>query len=110
MSAEAIRFLNHATRPGAAQIDVVDVYDLLAELAVLAGRLPQLLGQLGQLVDDLVETDQVAIVEGLNVGDPVAVAAIAGHWLAAASGAAAELSRRVDAAQQALTWASSAHP
>ena len=48
--------------------------------------------------------DQV-IVDGPNAGDPVAVGAIAGHWLAAASGAADELARRVDRAQQALTWA-----
>lgn len=106
MAAEAIRSLNHIVRPGAAQIAVTDVYDLLAELALMTSRLPQLFGQLEQLVDDLVEVDGVVIVDGPNAGDPVAVGAIAGHWLAAASGAAGELAHRVDAAQQSLTWAS----
>ena len=49
-AAEAIRCLNHQTRSGAAQsdvvLDVVDVYDLLAELGLMSARLPQLLRQL----------------------------------------------------------------
>lgn len=104
-AAEAVRSLNHATRPGAIELDVTDVYDVLAELALLASRLPQALRQLEDLLDRLVETDQVLIVDGPQVGDPVAAAAIAGHWLAAASGAAGELAHRVDQAQQTLTWA-----
>lgn len=109
-AAEAIRSLNHTVRPGAAQIAVSDVYDLLAELALLTGRLPQLLRQLEALVDDLVEAGDVIIVDGPNVGDPAAAGAIAGHWLAAASGAAAELAGRVDHAQQTLTWAAPTQP
>lgn len=103
-AAECVRALNHQTRSGTV-LDVVDVYRLLAELSLMAGRLPQLFGQLERLVDDLVEAGDVAIVDGPNTGDPAAVGAIAGHWLAAASGAADELARRVDQAQQALTWA-----
>lgn len=95
-AAEAIRALNHHTRPGAAQLDVTDVYDLLAELALLTSRLPQLLRQLETLLDDLVDAGNVAIVDGDYAGDPVAVAAITGHWLAAGAGAAAELAHRVD--------------
>jgi hypothetical protein len=105
-AAEAIRALNHATRPGVAQIDVTDIYDILAELSLLTGRLPQLLAQLEALVDDLVEHGQVVIVDGPNTGDPAAAGAITGHWLTAASGAAGELAQRVDAAQQTLTCAS----
>ena len=112
IAAEAIRALNHQTRPGATQngtgLDVSDVYDLLAELALMAGRLPQLLRQLEGLLDALVEDGQVRIIDGPNAGDPVAVAAIAGHWLAAASGAANELAHRVDQAQQTLAWAARA--
>ncbi len=104
-AAEAIRALNHQTLPGVAGIDVTDVYDLLAELALLAGRLPQALRQVEDLLDRLVEAGQVVIVDGDHRGDPVAAAAVAGHWLAAAAGAAVELAARVDAAQQALTWA-----
>lgn len=78
-AAEAIRFLNHQTRPGVAALDVTDVYDLLGELAWMTGRLPQLLGQIETLLDQLVEHGQVAIVDGDQAGDPVAAAAIAGH-------------------------------
>ena len=108
-AAEAIRSLNHQTRSGTV-LEVVDVYQLLAELSLMSGRLPQLFRQLEQLVDDLVEAGDVVIVDGPNAGDPVAVGAIAGHWLAAASGAADELARRVDRAQQALTWAAPTQP
>lgn len=108
-AAEAIRTLNHRTRPGAAQLDVTDVYDLLAELALMTSRLPQLLRQLEDLFDQLVDDGQVVIVAGDHAGDPIAVAAIAGHWLAAASGAATELAHRVGQAQQTLTWAAPAN-
>ena len=104
-AAEAIRSLNHQTRLGAAQLDVSDVYDLLAELSLLTGRLPQLLGQLEALVDDLVDAGDVVIVDGDYARDAAAVGAITGHWLAAATGAAHELAHRVDQAQQTLTWA-----
>lgn len=107
-AAEAVRSLNHQTRPGADQLDVSDVYDVLADLALMAARLPQLLRQLEDLLDRLVEADQVLIVDGPNAGDPVAVAAITGHWLAAAAGTANELAHNVDQAQQTLTWAARA--
>lgn len=113
-AAEAVRFLNHQTRPGTAQIDggldVVDVYDLLIELSLLASRLPQLLRQLEDHLDTLVDDGHVVIVDGPNVGDPVAVGAIAGHWLAASAGAADELGHRLDQAQQTLTWAARPDP
>ena len=108
-AAEAIRALNHQTMRGRL-LDVVDIYQLLAELSLLTGRLPQLFRQLEDLVDDLVEAGDVVIVDGPNAGDPAAVGAICGHWLAAASGAAAELAGRVDHAQQALTWAAPTQP
>ena len=107
-AADAIRFLNHTIRPGLATegvIDVADLYDLLAELALLTSRLPQLFGQVEDLLDNLVDHHQRGIVAGDHEGDPVAVAAICGHWLAASAGAAHELAYRVDQAQQNLTWA-----
>jgi hypothetical protein len=108
-AAEAVRSLNHTVRPGAAQIDAEldasDVYDLLAELTLMTSRMPQLLRQLEATLDQLVEAGDVVIVDGPNVGDPAAVAAITGHWLAAAAGAAHELAHRVNAAQQALAYA-----
>lgn len=68
-AAEAVRTLNHQTRPGAAALDVTNLYDLLGELALMASRLSQLLHQLENLLDQLVEHHQVAIVDGPNVGD-----------------------------------------
>lgn len=109
-AAEAVRALNHLTRPGVAETDVSDVYDLLDELALMASRLPQLLGQLEDLIDQLVEADQVRIVDGPNTGDSVAVAVIAGHWLTVATSAADELATCIDQARQSLTWASSTRP
>lgn len=107
-AAEAVRALNHQTRSAAA-LDVADVYQLLAELSLLTGRLPQLFRQLEQLVDALIEADEVRIVDGPNADDPAAAGAICGHWLAAASGAAVELAHRVDQAQQTLIWAAPAN-
>lgn len=110
-AAEAIRSLNHQTRPRAAQdggLDVTDLYDLVAELALMTSRLPQLLRQVEDLLDQLVENHQVLIVDGDHAGDPVAVAAVTGHWLAVAAGNAHELAHRVDQAQQTLTWAARA--
>ncbi len=56
-AAEAVRTLNHLTRPGATQdggLDVTDIYDLVAELALMAARLPQALRQVEDLLDELV--------------------------------------------------------
>lgn len=109
-AAEAVRVLNHQTRPGVALIDVTEVYGLLGELALMASRLPQLLRQIETLLDTLVEADQVLIVDGPNHGDPVAVAAICGHWLAAGAGSAHELAHRVDQAHEVLTHAAATDP
>lgn len=111
VAAEAVRALNHQTMCNGASdgaVDVVDVYSLLAELSLMTGRLPQLFRQLEDLVDELIEAGDVVIVDGPNAGDPVAVSAIAGHWLAAAAGAAVELAHRVNAAQQTLADAARA--
>lgn len=105
-AAEAVRALNHLTRPGVAEVDVVDVYDLVAELTLMTGRLPQLLGQLERLVDALVEDGRVRIVEeGGLPGDPVVAAAVCGHWLTAARAAAGEVGHALDQAQQVLASA-----
>lgn len=107
-AAEAVRSLNHQTRPGATQdggLDVTDVYDLVAELALMTARLPQALRQIEDLLDQLVEDHQVLIVDGDQVGDPVAAAVIVGHWLTIGRAAAGQLAHELDHAQQTLTWA-----
>ena len=45
-AAEAVRVLNHHTRDPRAFSGPAGLYRLVGDLAVLAGRLPQLLGQL----------------------------------------------------------------
>ncbi len=110
-AAEAVRALNHQTHPGATQdggLDVTDVYDLVAELALMAARLPQALRQVEALLDQLVEDHQVLIVDGDQVGDPVAVAVIVGHWLSTGRAGAGQLAHGLDHTQQALTWAAPA--
>lgn len=113
-AAEAIRSLNHQTHPGVvqidAQLDVVDVYDVVAELALLAARLPQLLTQLDRLVERLVEDDRVRIVNGPHAGDPVAVAVVAGHWLTVGATAAGGLAHALDRAHQVLADAATNDP
>jgi hypothetical protein len=104
-AAELIRAINHTTRPGAGHLSVTDLYDLLGALALLTGRLPQTLSQVEALIDALVERHHVIVVDGEHTGDPVAVAAVAGHWLQAARTSAARLADATDRAQQALTWA-----
>ncbi len=109
-AAEAVRALNHQTRPGTALLDVTNLYDLLGELALMVHRLPQLLGQIEDLLDDLVEHEQVVIVDGPNLGDPVAAAAIVGHWLTTARTAADRLGHRLDQAHQVLAHAGVTDP
>lgn len=109
-AAEAIRALNHQTRPGTALSDVTNLYDLLGELALMVHRLPQLLGQIEDLLDDLVEHEQVVIVDGPDLGDPVAAAAICGHWLTAARAAADQLGHRLDQAHEILAYAAVTDP
>ncbi len=109
-AAEMVRTINHTTRPGTIddgvdELQVTDLYDLLGGLALLAGRLPQALSQVEALLDALVENHHVVVVDGEHAGDPVAVAAVAGHWLQVARAAAGHLVHATDRAQQALTWA-----
>lgn len=50
-AAEAIRSLNHLTLGGTGLEDPGDLYSVVANLASMAGRLPQLLTQLGQWLE-----------------------------------------------------------
>lgn len=104
-AAAAVRELNHLTRPGVGGLDVTDVYDVLAELALLATGLPQTLAQLETIVDRLTDADQVVVVDGENVGDPVAAAATMGYWTQIARDATGHAAHALDHAQQTLTWA-----
>jgi hypothetical protein len=115
-AADAVRALNHLTRPAAAELTGPgDVYDLLAALAAMSCQLPQLLTQLGRWLDtehaasrlqlagnpcarttDAVTTDAVTTYDVTT--DDVITAARA--CLTQAADAAEHLERALDAAQQ----------
>ena len=105
-AAEAVRVLNHATLPAAGGLVwPADVYTVLGSLALVAARLPQAFAQLEAFLEGRVEAAGVRIVDGEFVGDPQAAAAVVSHWLQAATTAAGQLHRSLDAAQNTLTWA-----
>jgi hypothetical protein len=104
-AAEAVRALNHATFPGTDGLAwPSDAYDILASLALLASRLPQLLGQLDRFVSHEVEAGRVSVDGGEYAGDPQAAAAVTSHWLDEARAHAAQLHHALDAAQQAVAF------
>lgn len=107
---ESVEDVEQGVAVGIAELDVTDVYDILAELTVLASRLPQALVQLDAIIDWLVEADRVVIVDGDNVGDPVAAAATMGHWTEAARDAIMHATIALDHAQRTLTWAARPNP
>ena len=59
---------------------------------------------------DILASVRAALARGEYLEAYDLAGAIAGHWLAAAAGAAHELAHRVEAAQQTLTWASAQQP
>lgn len=53
LATDAVRVMNHATRPGEAGLAApADVYDLVGSVHLLAVRLPQLLGQCAVFLRD----------------------------------------------------------
>jgi hypothetical protein len=110
-AAEAVRALNHATLPGAAGLAYpADAYEIAGSLAVLAARLPQALAQLAGFLQAEADAGRIAIVAGEHAGDPDAAITAARSCLEAAAGAAGQLQRALDAAQNMLTWAAASDP
>jgi hypothetical protein len=109
VAAEAIRSLNHVTRAAAGGLGAaVDAYDTLGELALLTGRLLQLLAQLRSFLEAEVENGRMVVVAGEFAGDPPAAVLACGHWLDAAITAAGQLSGDLDRARDAIVWAAAA--
>lgn len=105
-AAEAVRALNHATIRGTTGlVHPTDAYDVLGNLALLAARLPQALGQVQDYLDDATEAGRVAIVDGEHAGDPIAAVTVCAHHLDHAVRAAEQLHTALDAARTALVWA-----
>jgi hypothetical protein len=110
-AAEAIRTLNHRTHPPTLT-DPAEAYELLAALATMAYRLPQLLGQLSRWLQ--AEHAAGRLRADTHTTDPATeateVTAAAAHALLRASQAATCLAEAFDSAQQHLAQLAGQHP
>ncbi len=108
-AAEAIRQLNHATRPAAGGLACpADAYDVTGELSALSARLIQALAQLAGFLNRQHAAGQITIVAGPHAGDPAAVLAEVTAALDTAAAASRRLHQALDTARNALTWAAAA--
>lgn len=94
-AAEAMRELNHRTRRPGAVSGPAELYRLVGELTMLAGRLPQLLGQLDRWLQAERDAGRLRADTGAGAGWVVVAA---GADLADAGGAAHEMARALKAA------------
>lgn len=98
---QTVRCLNYATRSRAGgQRYPGDVYDTLGGLAHATGLLPQLLHQLGELLDNQVATGLVFLSHG--TGSPAVAVAAARATLGRAVGEATALATALGHAQTAI--------
>jgi hypothetical protein len=98
--AEGIRYLNHATMPGAGGLEnPADAYSLLGALYTATGRLPQLLAQLTAFLDSQAGTGRLGDDQCREVSDQVASASL---YLGACHRCATELTAGLQAAQNAI--------
>jgi hypothetical protein len=67
LAAEAVRYLNHATMHREAIAYPSEADALIRELAVMAGRLPQLLGQIGARVNAEHEAGRIRLASGTGL-------------------------------------------
>lgn len=105
-AAEAIRTLNHLTHPPTAA-DPNEVYELLAALAAMAYRLPQLLGQLSRWLH---AEHAAGKLRADTPADPAEVTTAAAHAFTLAGQAATCLGEALDSAQQHLAQLAGQHP
>jgi hypothetical protein len=112
-AADAVRTLNHLTRPGVgAVLQPAQVSDLVAALAGVAGGLPQLLGQLDRWLVAQQRAGRLRVDAWEDSPpDPAATVAAATDCLARASRCAHDTGRALDAAHQHLALlARTGHP
>jgi capsule polysaccharide export protein KpsE/RkpR len=84
-----------------------DAYDLLAAVHELAYRLPQLLTQISAFLQRQLQQKLIAIDGGEHTGDPRKAIGTASHQLNREAAVAAQrLAAALDAAQQAIAFAS----
>jgi len=106
-AAEAVRELNHRTRDPGVFTGPAELYGLVGELALVAGRFPQLLDQLDRWLRAELDVGRVRADTG---ADPGPLVAAAGAGLADAGDAAQDLARVLDAARQHLAHLGAARP
>ena len=98
-AAGALRCLNHATLGGQGLRQPAEAYELIGELALAAGGLPQLLAQVGRWLACALAAGQLGCDDGTDPAGPVS-----GAWLLLcdARATAAALARDLGHAQQQL--------
>jgi hypothetical protein len=70
-AADAIRLLNHLTRPGAGGLaEPCDAAEVIADLAAMTWRLPQLLGQLARWLEGELQNGSLRVDELSPLPDP----------------------------------------
>jgi hypothetical protein len=106
-AAEAVRELNHRTRSAGAFSGPAELYRLVAELVLLAGRLPQLLDQLDQWLHTEHDAGRLRTD---NRTDPSPAVRDAATHLADAGNAAHELAHILASAQQCLAHLGTTKP
>ena len=98
-AAEAVRALNHLTLGRGTPGEPAELDRLVAELAIMAGRLPQLLGQLGGWLD---AEQHAGRLRSDDTTEPARIVDRAAAELAEAGHAAHHLGRALDDAHQQL--------
>ncbi len=98
MIAEAVRVLNHQTRHHEALRYPSEADRLIRELSSAAGRLPQLLGQVGAWLKREDADGRIEVPYGEYQGNPLLAVAMARLRLDAASAAATALQEALDSA------------
>lgn len=102
-AAEAVRTLNHLTRPGIGALSgPADLDTVIADLATLAGRLPQLLAQLAGWLHAEDRAGRLHVDACSPDADSAAGVAAAIEDLTEASGYARHVGSALDAAHQHL--------
>jgi hypothetical protein len=106
-AAQAVRELNHATLADHALTGPAQLDRLVAELAVMAGRIPQLLGQLDRWLTGELRAGRI---RSDNDADPAHIVGNAADWLAGARHAAHDLATTLDGAHQHLAHLGATQP
>jgi len=99
-AAETIRSLNHLTRGPGAFADPADACQLVAALATMTGRLPQLLGQIATWLHSELHAGRLRADTTAHTDDPAELLTLAATCLTQAGHCAHRANQALDTAQQ----------